>query len=204
MNQATESISKEYRPLPPQRGSIDFTRFVTRRERVAGKDLIVLDRLFSETYIGTLYDFLRSRAYKLNDIDSAATAYSRHWKHEFAVEKSPPPRATVVALVQSLFGPTQVLRRCHSNLTLYGELQFPHTDSRAGVTAVYYANAEWKPGWMGETTFYDDAGEPLYTVAPRPGRIVVFQGSILHRAGMTTRECFEPRVTLAFKFLPDE
>jgi hypothetical protein len=201
MNEATESIPQDHRA--PQRGPIDFTRFVTRRERVSGKDLIVLDRLFSATYIGALFEFLRSRSYKLDDIDSAATAYSRHWKHEFAVEKSPPPRATVVALVHSFFGRTQALRRCHSNFTLYGELQFPHTDSPDGITAVYYANAAWRANWMGETIFCDDAGEPLYTVAPRPGRIVIFQGSILHRAGMSTRECFEPRITLAFKFLPN-
>jgi SM-20-related protein len=203
MNAVTESAPQD-ESSPLLRSARDYTRFVSRRETVSGKDLIVLDGLFSETYVATIYDYLRSRPYKLNDIDSAETDYARHWKHEFPLESGPPPRATIVGMIHSFFGPTQVLKRSHSNLTLYGDVQFPHRDSKDGITAVYFANATWKPEWMGETTFHDDAGEPLYAVAPRPGRVVLFQGSIMHRAGVATRECFEPRITLAFKFLPIE
>ena len=99
-------------------------------------------------------------------------------------------------------GGTYRLARVHSNLHLYGDLQFPHLDLKGGVTAVYFANPEWEEKWQGETIFYDDRREPLYALAPRPGRLAVFQADILHRAGVPSRECFRPRISVAFKFVP--
>jgi hypothetical protein len=47
--------------------------------------------------------------------------------------------------------------------------------------------------------FYD-GGEARHTVAPRPGRLVIFDGALVHRVGVPSRECYVPRITVAFKF----
>jgi hypothetical protein len=36
-------------------------------------------------------------------------------------------------------------------------------------------------------------------VSPRPGRVVVARGAILHRGTVPTRACYEERLTLAYK-----
>ena len=73
-----------------------------------------------------------------------------------------------------------------------------------GVTALYFANPEWQDDWQGETVFYDRAGEPFHAVAPKPGRVLVFDGGIVHRGGVPSRKCFEPRLSVAFKFLEEK
>ena len=80
-------------------------------------------------------------------------------------------------------------------------MQFPHHDITPGMTWLYYSNPVWEPNWMGETTFYDSDQEPIYAVFPKPGRVVVFAGDILHRGGVPSRECVEARRSVAFKFL---
>ena len=93
------------------------------------------------------------------------------------------------------------LERVHVNLHMYGDMQFPHGDLPGGVTLLYYANPEWKENWMGETIFYDDSRDPVVAVAPRPGRVAIFDGDLVHRGGVPSRECYGPRISIAFKYL---
>ena len=70
----------------------------------------------------------------------------------------------------------------------------PHTDLKDGFTLLYYANpsAGWDPRkCQGETIFYTGDDDPLYAIAPREGRIVLFEGNgnVCHRAGITIDEC---------------
>ena len=186
-------------------GNIGFERHVTRRLLVDERSLVVLDGLFDDRDVAALYDFLRALPYRLNDIDAEETAYSRHWKAEFPIEMAegmPLFRSCVQAALDLSRSRALRLNRVHANLHLYGDMQFPHVDLAGGVTALYYANPEWKESWLGETVFYDQAHEPLHTVAPKPGRLAIFDGDIVHRAGVPSRECFEPRISVAFKFVP--
>ena len=182
----------------------------TRCLPIAERKVLILDGLFPVTDIGSLHGFLEQLPYRLNDVDSLETAYARHWKAELPLNMGPlaPMFRTCVDLTHELV-PDQTLRlrRVHSNLRLYGDVQFPHTDLAGGVTTLYYANPEWDENWMGETVFYDQNREPIYAVAPKPGRVVVFDADIVHRAGVPSPECHYLRITVAFKFdrdgLPD-
>ena len=176
---------------------------VSRRISIEKHQLFVLDDLFSVEDIESVYALLEPLPYRLNDIDTAETAYSRHWKAELPVDvalKSPALKRCVEVARHLVVDSALSLQRFHSNLHMYGDLQFPHTDLDGGVTALYYANPEWDEQWMGETAFYDKQREPLYVVAPRPGRLIVFDADILHRAGVPSRKCFSPRISAAFKF----
>ncbi len=176
---------------------------ITRHFSIGKKRALICDGLFSVEDIDSLFAFLEPLPYRLNDTDSDETAYSRHWKAELPLEmalKTPVLRRCVDLTHELMAGTALQLRRFHSNLHLYGDMQFPHTDLAGGVTALYYANPRWDDKWMGETVFYDENREPLYTVAPKPGRLVVFEADILHRAGVPSRECYEPRISAAFKF----
>ena len=41
--------------------------------------------------------------------------------------------------------------------------------------------------------------EPEIVVMPRPGRLVIARGAMLHRGNVPTRVCYEERYTLAYK-----
>ena len=168
-----------------------------------GHGLQVIDDLVSSSSIASLYAFLEQLPYLLNDLDTDETAHARHWR---AVLPLPLALATPVlerciGLTEQLMGMERDRLRCvQSNLHLYGDMQFPHVDFPSGVTAVYYANPDWSETHLGETVFYDENREPVYMVAPRPGRLAVFHADILHRAGVPSRECYQPRISVAFKF----
>ena len=63
----------------------------------------------------------------------------------------------------------------------------PHTDLNIPHTVLlYYVNTA-----DGNTTFFDDAGNIIKEVEPKKGRLVIFDGSIKHAAGIpkTNHRC---------------
>jgi SM-20-related protein len=97
-------------------------------------------------------------------------------------------------------GPLRVIRQ-YANGHTYGLGGQPHVDeARPGFfTLLYYPMAEWKPGWDGETVFYDDAGESSLAVTPKPNRALFFDSRIVHAGRAPSRLCPALRITAAFK-----
>jgi SM-20-related protein len=181
-----------------------------RRHDVGDRSIFVLDHLFDAPFVEMMYHFMNRLPFGLSDYDTEETKAIRHWKHEFDLENLPSLpllvelRSRVVDISDELYPLNRiVLKRMHCNMHLYGDMQNPHTDTdlAGGVTALYFANPVWEMNWMGETVFCSSTGEPLHCVIPKPGRLVVFNGDILHRGGVPSRYCFEPRISVAFKFL---
>lgn len=180
----------------------------TRAHIVAGREILVFDDLFTPAEIETVHRFASRLDYCLNDYDAAGTEYSKHWKHEGIAARAAetPFFCEFVSLTFRCFPERELrLARLHFNLHLYGDLQLPHVDGDGqSVTLLYYVNQRWERNWMGETVFYESNGEPSLVIAPRPGRVVLFEGAIEHRAGVPQRECFEPRMSIALKFTAPE
>lgn len=178
---------------------------VTREIEINGMRLMVLDGLFADADIRSLHGFLRDLPYHLDDITSDETSYTKHWKADFprALAESTPVLRECIQTARALMVDDRYqLDRCYTNMILYGDFQGPHTDPPEGITALYYANPEWKENWLGETIFYDGERQPAYAVGVRPGRLALFHSDIVHRAGVPSRECFEPRLSVAFTFVP--
>ena len=93
--------------------------------------------------------------------------------------------------------------RVYANAHTYGIEGYVHQDSSDTdnyFTAIYYAHNAWHPDWAGETAFIDPATSDVITsVYPRPGRVILFNGSTLHVARSPSRECPELRISLVFK-----
>jgi Rps23 Pro-64 3,4-dihydroxylase Tpa1-like proline 4-hydroxylase len=106
-------------------------------------------------------------------------------------------------LVQRLFPDEQFSdQRAYVNCSIYGDSYYLHRDCAAHerhVTALYYANLEWQPDWGGETIYFNDDEDAELAITPRPGRLVIARGAILHRGSVPTRSCHEERYTLAYK-----
>jgi SM-20-related protein len=182
----------------------ELEQHITRQTSIDGKPLTVVDDLFSAEQIASLHRLLTRMPYHLNDYDTEDTRYALHWKAELLIPfaLSTPVLQECAALKALLFpDDASTLARAHVNLMLYGDAQYPHTDTQtAGITVLYYANPEWREKWFGETVFYDAGRESVAAVSPRPGRVVMFDARIIHRAGVPSRECFLPRMTVAFKY----
>ena len=93
-------------------------------------------------------------------------------------------------------------QRAYVNCSVYGDSYYLHRDCVAQdqhVTALYYANLEWQPDWGGETIYYNDEEDAELAITPRPGRLVIARGAVLHRGNVPSRSCYEERYTLAYK-----
>jgi SM-20-related protein len=105
--------------------------------------------------------------------------------------------------VEKLFPNEQFTdQRAYVNCSVYGDAYYMHRDCAAyeqHVTALYYANLEWQADWGGETVYYNDDEDAECVISPRPGRLVIARGAVLHRGNVPTRSCYDERYTLAYK-----
>jgi SM-20-related protein len=65
------------------------------------------------------------------------------------------------------------------------------------LVALIYISSEWQDAWAGETVFYDPARECI-SIRPRPGRLVLFDGSVSRASRAPSRECPTLCATLSF------
>jgi hypothetical protein len=73
------------------------------------------------------------------------------------------------------------IQQIRVNLSTPAEANYVHTDFLNGKTFIYYACHEWEVQWGGHTLFLDEQmQEAEYTCLYKPGRVVVFDGSIPH------------------------
>ena len=67
------------------------------------------------------------------------------------------------------------------NLVRSNDVHYHHIHHDQQV-CLYYINLDWRDGWHGETLFYDkcDYDKIVFTSIYKPGRIILFDGSIPH------------------------
>ena len=96
------------------------------------------------------------------------------------------------------------LVRCYANAHTFGVEGHPHYDvvDKSQVdnfTAVVYINPVWKVEWAGELALIDETGDVFFSILPKPGRVAIIPGEVLHAARGVSRSCPAIRVSLAFK-----
>jgi Rps23 Pro-64 3,4-dihydroxylase Tpa1-like proline 4-hydroxylase len=150
--------------------------------------------------------WLEGLPYRRRDYDDASAKQYLHFVHEIALDALDQQplyrqlRSAVSGEIEAAYGDLSPrLDRAHVNLGPYGDHFTAHIDSRQGVTAIYFANGTWHDEWQGETLFYHD-DEAVTAVAPRPGRLVLLPGDMVHRVGAPSRLFSGARYTVAFKF----
>lgn len=149
-----------------------------------------------------LLPFTRIR-YGFRDAADADLRHGHQWVHPVAPDERPfLPLEKLHRLAEQATGEPLEVGRVHVNCIQPGDDRYPHIDDSTGrvVVAVYFANDDWQSDWMGELTFFD-GDEAAQVVAPRPGRVVVFDGTLLHRGGVPLPGCPDVRYAIAHKFL---
>lgn len=134
------------------------------------------------------------------------TAEYKHWVSELrmdALARQPIMELTRRA-VSGFATPGVEYRpyRAYTNVASYGDMLFTHVDclpEQGDLTALWYLCDRWDLEWGGETMFYDLQGDAVCAVTPKPGRLVVFDGDIVHAGRPPNRICYVPRYTFAIK-----
>jgi len=179
-----------------------------RRHLIDGREIRVYDGLLDSRDILHLTASLEDGAYTRNEVARPDTDAFRHWAVNIPLETAArlPVYAPSLAVAQDWpGGEAYRVYRCYCNHAAYGDMLFTHTDCKPeehDLTALWFMAPKWDVEWGGETLFFDSKMDAQVVVSPRPGRLVVFDGSITHVGRPPNRICFAPRYTLALKLEP--
>lgn len=185
-----------------------FAALAASRElTIDGRQLRVFDGHLPN--VGEYVQALSRACFTRSEIARTNTAEYRHWATEIKVGAfvQQPIYELTRRAVQSLAGPGVSYRpyRVYTNVASFGDMLFTHTDclpDQHELTALWYLCEQWDVEWGGETVFYDASDEIACAIRPRPGRLVVFDGTIKHAGRPPSRICYAPRYTLAVKLEP--
>ena len=181
---------------------------LTRATQVEGRSIRVYDGLVALPHINQLTEAFLGANFVRDEVARPDTAAYRHWVLGIPLETAPQLavyQPTLAAVRDFEGGADYRIYRCYCNHAAYGDMLFTHTDAQPEqkrLTALWYIAPEWNVEWGGETLFYDSGMDAVAVVAPRPGRLVVFDGSITHVGRPPNRVCYAPRYTLAVKLEP--
>lgn len=171
----------------------------------SNKLLIVYDDLFSYHEQCDWYCFIQNSIYKINGADQFShlrkslqlySCFSEEDVNNMGILKSKG--------FQQIFEEHQLYNKkvlqTRVNLSPNNERNEVHTDGN-GLTLIYYCNLNWQVNWGGHTLFMDDKlSDAEYTCLYKPGRVVVFDGSIPHMILTPTSVAEEHRFSFVMQF----
>ena len=169
--------------------------------------MFVFDGLVAEADLAQYVDALERSQFSRTEVAKLErqAAEFRHWICELPLPnlaQLPIWAATQRAVACARPGEQYRPYRAYTNYSSYGDMLYTHTDclpDQRELTALWFMSTEWEPEWGGETMFFDSAGDALFCVSPRPGRLVIFDGAIPHAGRPPSRICYKPRYTFAIK-----
>lgn len=178
---------------------------LTRAVEIEGRPLRVYDDLVALPQIKRLTEAFLGANFVCDEVARPDTAQYRHWELNIPLETAAQLavyQPTLAAVRDFEDGDRYRIYRSYCNHAAYGDMLFTHTDAQPGqrgLTALWYIAPEWDVEWGGETMFYNSHQDVEAAVTPKPGRLAVFDGSIVHAGRPPNRICYAPRYTLAFK-----
>lgn len=184
------------------------TPLKTYAHEIDGHAISVFDGLLPAQDLVELHRILLGARYTRSEIARPDTADYRHWATEIPVDGLPTlpfTQPTLAAVAVHAPGRRYRPYRSYVNVAHYGDMLFSHHDCAPGageLTALWYVCERWDHEWGGETVFFDAHNDVRAAVSPRPGRLAIFDGEILHAGRPPNRNCYAPRFTLALKLEP--
>jgi SM-20-related protein len=175
------------------------------RALISGREIFICDNFIEPVMVDTIGAIVKTLRYQRKEKSRADVPVSAPSADiADALLTSDPFFLRLKSVAQDMIGETLRDQRAYVNNSVYGDMYYAHRDCSAHcshITVLYYANLEWQTDWGGETIFYNDANDAEVAVSPKPGRLVVARGAILHRGTVPTRACHEERYTIAYKML---
>jgi hypothetical protein len=189
-------------------GTAQVTMKATRQHSIEGREVRVYDGLLQTNDIHGLTAALQKGAFTRTEFARPDTSAFKHWALNIPMQNAtelPVYQPTLAAAAEFSSETAYKIYRCYCNYAAYGDMLFTHTDCPPGageLTALWFIAPEWNVEWGGETLFFDSSMDAQVAVSPRPGRLVLFDGSLPHVGRPPNRICFASRFTLAYKLQP--
>lgn len=177
----------------------------TRTAAIDGRDIAVFDNLVPAADAARYFHTISHAAFTRTESARSDTAEYRHWVCEMPLanlSRTSLWPATQHAVVTMRPADEYRPYRCYTNFAAYGDVLLTHVDALPDareMTALWFLCEQWDIEWGGETLFFDTSGEAQIAVAPRPGRLLLFDGAIRHSGRAPNRNCHVPRYTFAIK-----
>jgi hypothetical protein len=170
-----------------------------QRALVSGREIFVCDNFIDPATVTAVGEYVKTLPYARSETSLAGMAPTA----SSAEVPGTPLMADFITrlgrIAEEMFaGERFKPQRAYINHSVYGDAYCMHRDLSA-VTVLYYANLFWETDWGGETIYFNDNNDAQIVVSPRPGRMVVARGAILHRGTVPTRDCSHARLTIACK-----
>lgn len=178
-----------------------------RHGRIGSADIWVFDGLLSS--VTAMVQALDRAPFTRTEVATPESAQYRHWAAEMdlrVLANLPLHRATMAAMQSVMPERRYRAYRAYTNFAAFGDVLLIHTDCLPGAdeyTALWYLANEWDADWGGETLFYDEHRDAQFVVTPKPGRLVLFHGSIPHAGRPPARHCHVARYSFAMKLERD-
>jgi SM-20-related protein len=175
-----------------------------RRSLISGRELFICENMIEPATVSRIGGIVKNLRYIRKEKSRPGVPGLA------AVSDIPPAKISsdpffqsIRQVVERMFPAEQFSdQRAYVNNSVFGDGYYAHRDCEPHekhVTALYYANPEWQIDWGGETIYYNDEEDAELAISPRPGRLVIARGAVLHRGTVPTRICYEERFTLAYK-----
>jgi Rps23 Pro-64 3,4-dihydroxylase Tpa1-like proline 4-hydroxylase len=168
-----------------------------------GKGILFFDDLFEEQFNDDMALYLAGLDYTMRPSFDKEFSFSLTKNHFKKFSSMPALFGEIINLYKSKLSPNPASQRVshlYAAAIRHGDSTRIHQDVPCTncITFLYYANVNWKAEWAGETLFYsDNQNESIAAIVPRPGRLVVFNAALYHRAGVPNRQAPSFRYALS-------
>jgi SM-20-related protein len=180
-------------------------KLVVTKVNIGGlRNAYIIDNVLPKKLRAKIFNVFKKLPYQFLDSDRTDTTYIKHLVHQFSendwhIEPLNYIKEFGLDFLRKHRHKTKQVSRIYANFNLHGDVQMAHDDGDKW-TILAFLNNEWNEDWGGEFLLYADKTTDLSLAIPvKPGRVIVFDGKILHRGGVPNKLCFEPRITLAIK-----
>jgi len=154
--------------------------------KIGTKVLIKKDNFLSQSHAETIYNFAYNSSYKIGWEDSPDLSARQYPSlHSIVSLKDLSDLGLIKALLDftaqtkfNIFKQSNFTKAV-INLSKPSDVHYTHTHSNA-LVALYYINLSWKDEYAGETLFYSNEDEVIYTSKYKPRKLVCFDGAIPH------------------------
>ena len=168
-----------------------------------GKKIYVFDDVFDMAWRRYAYTFLMSSKYSIGWAD---TEDSQEAQHVYLHSRMSADELKEFGLLKAMKEPLlrellagAMFSRATVNLSIPTDTYFAHPHKN--LTLLYYSNMRWHEEWAGETLFYNEAvDEIVFASMYKPGRIILFDGSIPHALRPQSRVAPHHRTTVSLFF----
>jgi SM-20-related protein len=179
--------------------AMDVMERRVNRVLVSGREVFICDNFIALSVASQVGAFVKTLPYARSETSLAGMPPSAASAEVPATPLMTEFMIRLKEFAEEMFpGERFCAQRAYVNHSVYGDMYHMHRDL-SSVTVLYYANLEWETDWGGETIYFDDDNDAQIAVSPRPGRMVISRGAVLHRGSVPTRDCKQARLTIAYK-----